>query len=52
MCVCGVMREGKDRAIGNSAKINELLTRVNPKQTDGAETNVHWREGQPRVPAS
>lgn len=27
-----------------SAAVDELLMGINPKQTDGAETNVHWHE--------
>lgn len=27
-----------------TATVNELLMGINPKQRDGAETNVHWHE--------
>ncbi|CAJ1072641.1 Hypothetical predicted protein [Xyrichtys novacula] len=36
--------KGKKGAPHKSATVNELLMDINPKQRDGAETNVRWHE--------
>ena len=39
---CSAVRKGGGPR--KSATVNELLMGINPKQRDGAETNVHWHE--------